>query len=81
MPAERMNARSRDATVKVFHYDDLHGPMALVLTFVPAYNFAKHLKAPGNGKHAIRSSGQTWTKVPVIFRATELVIGHAAAPT
>jgi hypothetical protein len=80
MPAERMNARSRDATVKVFHYDDLHSLKAHVLTFVTAYNFAKHLKAR-KWQTRYQVICQTWTKVPVIFRATELVIGHAAAPT
>jgi hypothetical protein len=43
--AERMNCTINDATVKVFHYDDLHSLKAHVLAFVTACNFAKHLKA------------------------------------
>ena len=43
--AERMNRTIKDATVKVFHYDDLESLKAHVLAFVTAYNFAKHLKA------------------------------------
>ncbi len=43
--AERMNRTIKDATVKVFHYEDLESLKAHVLTFVTAYNFAKHLKA------------------------------------
>jgi hypothetical protein len=43
--AERMNRTIKEATVKIFHYDDLHSLKAHVLTFVTAYNFAKHLKA------------------------------------
>ena len=43
--AERMNRTIKDATVKVFHYEDLESLKAHVLAFVTAYNFAKHLKA------------------------------------
>jgi hypothetical protein len=43
--AERMNRTVKDATVKVYHYDDLETLKAHVLAFVAAYNFAKHLKA------------------------------------
>ena len=43
--AERMNRTIKDATVKVFHYDDLESLKAHVMAFVNAYNFAKHLKA------------------------------------
>src|SRR5277367_4846577 len=42
---ERMNRTIKDATVKIFHYDDLHSLKAHVLAFVTTYNFAKHLKA------------------------------------
>jgi hypothetical protein len=42
--AERMNRTIKDATVKVFQYEDLE-LKAHVLAFVTAYNFAKHLKA------------------------------------
>jgi transposase InsO family protein len=41
--AERMNRTIKDATVKVFHYEDLENLKAHVLAFVAAYNFAKHL--------------------------------------
>jgi hypothetical protein len=40
-----MNRTIKDATVKVFHYEDLETLKAHVLAFVAAYNFAKHLKA------------------------------------
>ena len=43
--AERMNRTVKDATVKVFHFDDLESLEAHVLAFVAAFNFAKHLKA------------------------------------
>jgi transposase InsO family protein len=43
--AERMNRTIKDATVKVFHYDDLDNLKAHILAFITAYNFAKHLKA------------------------------------
>ena len=39
-----MNRTIKDATVKVFHYEDLESLKAHVLAFVTAYNFAKHLK-------------------------------------
>jgi hypothetical protein len=37
-----MNRTIKDATVKVFHYEDLESLKAHVLAFVTAYNFAKH---------------------------------------
>lgn len=40
-----MNRTIEDATVKVYHYDDLESLKAHVVAFVAAYNFAKHLKA------------------------------------
>ena len=40
-----MNRTVKDATVKIFHYQDLESLKAHILTFVTAYNFAKHLKA------------------------------------
>jgi hypothetical protein len=40
-----MNRTIKDATVKVFHYEDLESLKAHVLAFVAGYNFAKHLKA------------------------------------
>jgi Integrase core domain len=49
--AERMNRTIKDATVRVYHYDDLESLKAHVLAFVTAYNFAKHLnglRLPGD---------------------------------
>ncbi len=43
--AERMNRTVKDATIKVFHYETTKALCAHVLTFVAAYNFAKHLNA------------------------------------
>jgi transposase-like protein len=43
--AERMNRTIKDATVKLLHYADIESLKTHVLTFVTAYNFAKHLKA------------------------------------
>ena len=43
--AERMNRTVKDATVEVFHDENLESLKAHVLAFVAAYNFAKHLKA------------------------------------
>ena len=42
---ERMNRTVKEATVKAFHHPDFEALKAHVLTFVTAYNFAKHLKA------------------------------------
>ena len=46
--AERMNRTIKDATVKVYHYDDLGSLKAHVLAFVTAYNFAKQGPAMAN---------------------------------
>jgi transposase InsO family protein len=43
--AERMNRTIKDATIKTYHYNDLENLKVHVMTFVTAYNFAKHLKA------------------------------------
>ena len=43
--AERMNRTINEATVKLFHYEDLASLKAHVIAFVTAYNFAKPLKA------------------------------------
>ncbi len=39
-----MNRTVKDATVKLFHYNDLESQKAHVLAFVTAYNFAKYLE-------------------------------------
>jgi hypothetical protein len=65
--AERMNRTIKDATVKVFHYDDLQSLKAHVLAFVTAYNFAKHLKAL-RWKTPFQTICQAWTKDPDRFK-------------
>ena len=37
-----MNRTIKDATIKTYHYDDLENLKVQVMTFVTAYNFAKH---------------------------------------
>jgi hypothetical protein len=44
-PSRADEPHDQDATVKVYHYDNLECLKAHVLTFVTAYNFAKHPKA------------------------------------
>ena len=65
--AERMNRTIKDATVKVFHYDDLESLKAHVLAFVTAYNFAKHLKAL-RWRTPFQAICEAWTKDPSIFK-------------
>jgi hypothetical protein len=65
--AERMNRTIKDATVKVYHYDDLKSLKAHVLAFVTAYNFAKHLKAL-RWRTPYQVICETWTKAPSIFK-------------
>ena len=65
--AERMNRTIKDATVKVFHYDDLHSLKAHVLAFVTAYNFAKHLKAL-KWRTPYQVICEARTKAPAIFK-------------
>ena len=65
--AERMNRTVKDATVKVFHYPDLEALKAHVLTFVAAYNFAKHLKRL-RWRTPFQAVLDAWTKDPSIFR-------------
>jgi transposase InsO family protein len=65
--AERMNRTIKDATVKVFHYDNLHSLKAHVLAFVTAYNFAKHLKAL-KWRTPYQVICEAWTKAPTIFK-------------
>ncbi|BCM87605.1 hypothetical protein mvi_60660 (plasmid) [Methylobacterium indicum] len=62
-----MNRTIKDATVKVFHYDDLQSLKAHVLAFVTAYNFAKHLKALC-GKTPFQTICQAWAKDPDRFK-------------
>jgi transposase-like protein len=65
--AERMNRTIKDATVKVFHYDDLQSIKAHVLAFVTAYNFAKHLKAL-RWRTPFQAFCDAWTKQPSAFK-------------
>ncbi len=65
--AERMNRTIKDATVKVFHYDDLESLKAHVLAFVTAYNFAKHLKAL-RWRTPYQAICDAWTKDPSTFK-------------
>ena len=61
--AERMHRTIKDATVKVFHYDDLHSLKTHVLAFVTAYNLAKHLKAL-RWRTPYQVICEAWTKDP-----------------
>jgi transposase-like protein len=65
--AERMNRTIKDATVKVYHYDDRESLKAHVLAFVTAYNFAKHLKAL-RWRTPYQVICDAWTKDPSIFK-------------
>jgi hypothetical protein len=65
--AERMDRTIKDTTVKVYHYDDLESLKAHVLTFVTAYNFAKHLKAL-RWRTPYQVIRDAWTNDPSIFK-------------
>lgn len=65
--AERMNRTIKDATVKVFHYEDLESLKAHVLAFVTTYNFAKHLTAL-RWKTPFQTICQAWIKDPDRFK-------------
>ena len=65
--AERMNRTIKDATVKLFHYDDLESLKAHVLAFVTAYNFAKHLKAL-RWRTPFKAICDAWTNDPTAFK-------------
>lgn len=58
---ERMNRTVKEATVKAFHYPNFEALKAHVLTFVTAYNFAKHLKAL-RWRTPFQVVCQAWTK-------------------
>jgi transposase-like protein len=65
--AERMNRTIKDATVKVFHYEDLESLKAHVLAFVATYNFAKHLKSL-KWKTPYQTICQAWASDPSRFK-------------
>jgi hypothetical protein len=62
-----MNRTIKDATSKVFHYPDLEALQAHVLTFVAAYNFAKHLKAL-RWRTPFQAVSDAWKTDPLIFK-------------
>jgi transposase InsO family protein len=65
--AERMNRTIKDATVTVFPYETLESLSAHVLTFVTAYNFAKHLKAL-RWQTPFQAICEAWTEDPAPFK-------------
>jgi hypothetical protein len=72
-----MNRTIKDATVKVFHYEDLESLKAHVLVFVTAYNFAKHLKAL-RWRTPYQAICNAWTNDPEAFKINprHLIPGH-----
>ena len=62
-----MNRTIKDATVKVYHCDELESLKAHVLAFVTAYNVAKHLKAL-RWRTPYQVICEAWTKAPSIFK-------------
>ena len=65
--AERMNRTIKEATIKAFHYPDLESLKAHVLTFVQAFNFAKHLKAL-RWRTPFQAITDAWAANPAIFK-------------
>jgi transposase InsO family protein len=65
--AERMNRAVKDATIKAFHYPGFDALKVHVLSFVRAYNFAKHLKAL-RWRTPFQAVCDAWTKDPSIFK-------------
>jgi len=62
-----MNRTIKDATVKAFHYSDFESLKAHIPAFVPAYNFAKHLKAR-RWRTSFEAICEAWTKDPSVFK-------------
>ncbi len=62
-----MNRTVKEATVRAFHYDDLECLKAHGLSFVTAYNFAKHLKAL-KWKTPFQSICDAWKSKPSAFK-------------
>src|ERR687889_1932700 len=65
--AERMNRTVEEATIKAFHHPDLEALKAHVLSFVAAYNFAKHLKRL-RWRTPFQAICDAWAKDPSIFK-------------
>ena len=66
-PGRTDEPSGQDATVKVYHYDDLQSLKAHALTFVTAYNFAKHLKAL-RWRTPYQAICEPWTDKPSAFK-------------
>jgi len=62
-----MNRTVKEATVKAFRHPDLESLKARVLAFVPACNFAKHLKAL-RWRTPFEAVCHAWTTTPDIFK-------------
>ena len=62
-----MNRTVKEATVQIFHYEDIDSLKAHVLSFVTAYNFAKHLKAL-KWKTPFQSICDAWKSSPSTFK-------------
>ena len=62
-----MNRTVKDATIKVYHYEDLKSLKAHVLAFINAYNFAKHLTAL-RWRTPYQAICEAWTKDPSPFK-------------
>ena len=58
-----MNRTLKEATGKSFHHETLKSLSAHLQTFVLAYNFARHLKAP-RWKIPFQTLCEAWTKDP-----------------
>src|SRR3954462_9287536 len=65
--AERRNRTLKDATLKVFHYEELESLKAHVLALVATYNFAKHLKSL-KWKTPYQTICQAWANDPSRFK-------------
>lgn len=74
-----MNRTVKEATIKAFHYSDLESLKAHVLTFVSAYNFAKHLKAL-RWKTPFEAVCHAWTTTPEIFKGNSDQPRHLRRP-
>jgi len=80
-----MNRTVKDAAIKAFHYPGLDALKARVLTFITAYNFAKHLKAL-RWRTPFQAVCDAWTKDPAIFKVNphpssrDYTIGAASLP-
>jgi transposase-like protein len=64
---ERMNRTIKEATVKLYHYDDHQELEQHLQTFMGAYNFGKRLK-PLKGLTPYEYICQQWEKTPHVFK-------------